>query len=103
MGAHALCLICLTGLRLVGATLFLDAEGEQDEALCPSCGGACRRVHDRSLRSPLDLPWRVFAVRLAVTVRRCCCDDPHCARKTFAEDFGPPLRRRSQFTADALG
>lgn len=103
MGAPALSPLCLTGLRLEGATLFLDAEGEGDEAPCPSCGGACRRVHDRYRRSPLDLPWRGFAVRLAVTVRRFRCDNPVCARTTFAEDFGPPLRRRSRFTADVLG
>ena len=103
MGAQALSPLCLTGLRLEGATLFLDAEGEEDEAPCPSCGGACRRVHDRYRRSPLDLPWRGFAVRLAVTVRRFRCDNPVCPRKTFAEDFGPPLHRRSRFTADVLG
>jgi transposase len=103
MGAQALSPLCLTGLRLEGAMLFLEAEGEGDEAPCPSCGDGCRRVHDRYRRSPLDLPWRGFAVRLAVTVRRFRCDNPVCVRKTFAEDFGPPLRRRSRFTADVLG
>jgi len=103
MAAHALSPLCLRGIRLDGSALILDAEGEEDEAPCPACGGACRRVHDRYLRSPLDLPWRGFAVRLVVTVRRFRCDDPNCPRKTFAEDFGPPLRRRSRFTADVLG
>ncbi len=94
---------CLTGLRLDGATLLLDAAGDEDEALFPSCGDTCRRVHDRYLRSSLDLPWRGFAVRLAVTVRRFRCDNPICERKTFAEDFGPLLRPRSRFTGDVVG
>lgn len=103
MGAPALSPLCLRGLRLAGVTLMLDAEGEGEEATCPTCGRACRRIHDRYLRSPLDLPWRGFVVRLAVTVRRFWCDNPACPRKTFAEDFGPPLRRRGRFTADVLG
>lgn len=103
MGAHTLSPRCMTGIRLEGRTLFLDAEGEMEAAPCSSCAGACRRVHDRYARSPLDLPWRGFVVRLAVTVRRCCCDHPGCRRKTFAEDFGPSLRRRRRFTADVLG
>jgi len=103
MGTHTLSPLCITHIRLDGATLFLDAQGQGDEAACPSCGGACQRVHDRYRRSPLDLPWRGFVVRLAVTVRRFWCDHPGCRRKTFAEDFGAPLRRRSRFTADVLG
>ncbi len=102
MGSHTLSPLCITRVRLDGATLFLDAEGEGDTAPCPSCGGACWRVHDRYRRSPLALPWRGFAVRLAVTVRRFCCDHPGCQRKTFAEDFGPSLCRRSRFTAVVL-
>jgi len=103
MGSHPLSPLCITRIRLDGATLFLDAEGARDTARCPSCGGACWRVHDRYRRSPLDVPWRGFAVRLAVTVRRFRCDQPGCRRTTFAEDFGQALRRRSRFTTDVLG
>ena len=102
MANCALSPLLLTGIHVDGDALILDAESEDDEAVCPSCGESCRRVHDRYRRSPLDLPWRGFVVRLAVTVRRFCCDNSTCHRKTFAEDFGAPLARRRRFTADAL-
>lgn len=76
MGARALSPLRLTELRLEGVTLVLDAEGEEDEAACPSCSDGCRRVHDRYRCSPLDLPWRGFAVRLAVPMRRFCWTTP---------------------------
>ena len=92
--------LLITGIRLDGTTLLLDVEGADDTASCPACGELARRVHARYQRSPRDLPWRGFAVRLVVTVRRFCCDNPACRRKTFAEGFGTALEHRRRFTAD---
>lgn len=83
----------ITGIHLDCARLVLDAEGADDTAPCPSCGEVAQRIHDRYVRSPRHLPWRGIAVRLAVTVRRFCSDNSTRQRKTFAEDFGTPLKR----------
>ncbi len=98
MGTLSLAPLCVTGLRVEGETLFLDAEGEDAAASCPSCGVASRRVQARYRRFPLDLPWRGFVVRLAVRVRRFRCDNEACARRTFAEGFGDALGRRRRLT-----
>lgn len=94
----------IRGIRLDGTALLPDVEGAVVAAPCPSYGELARRVHARYVRSPPGalgaLPWRGFAVRLVVTVRRFRCDHPGCRRKTFAEDFGAALGRRSRFTAD---
>lgn len=99
MVALSLAPLCVTGLRLDGGTLFLDAAGDGETSCCPRCGVSSRRVQARYRRFPLDLPWRGFVVRLAVTVRRFRCDNEACARRTFAESFGAILGRRRRFTA----
>ncbi|HEV7215225.1 MAG TPA: transposase family protein, partial [Chloroflexota bacterium] len=99
MVALSLAPLRVTGLRLDGGTLFLDAEGDDEASCCPHCGVSSGRVQARYRRSPLDLPWRGFVVRLAVTVRRFRCDNEVCARRTFAETFGAILGRRRRFTA----
>ncbi len=99
MGILSLAPLCVTGLRLEGETLFLEAEGEDAVALCPSCGIASCRVQARYRWFPLDLPWRGFVVRLAVRARRFRCDNAACARRTFAEEFGATLGRRRRFTS----
>jgi transposase len=103
MVASSLAPLCVTGLRLEGGTLFLDANGGDAASPCPNCGVASRRVQARYRRFPPGalgaLPWRGFVVRLAVTVRRFRCDNEACARRTFAETFGAILGRRRRFTA----
>ncbi|GAC1482526.1 MAG: ISL3 family transposase [Acetobacteraceae bacterium] len=98
MVTSSLAPLCVTGLRLEGGTLFLDAAGEGEDSPCPGCGCSSRRVQARYRRFPLDLPWRGFVVRLAVMVRRFRCDNEACARRTFAETFGAILGRRRRFT-----
>jgi len=100
MAGTPLSLLSIARIRLEGNAVLLDASGDGEAAACPSCGADCRRIHDRYQRWPLDVPWSGFVVRLVVTVRRFCCDNPACARQTFAEDFGALLARRSRFTAD---
>lgn len=103
MAGIPLSVLSIARIRLEGMTVLLDATGDGEAAACPSCGADCHRVHDRYQRWPLDVPWRGFVVRLAVTVRRFCCDNMACDRQTFAEDFGAVLARRARFTADVRG
>jgi len=79
--------------------VVLVAEGRTAEARCPVCQTLSRRLHDRYTRRPLDQPWRGWTLRLKLTVRRFVCTNGACPRVTFAEDFGPALRRRAQRTA----
>jgi len=79
--------------------VVLYARGVAPTARCPTCGVLTRRVHDRYRRRPLDQPWRGWTVRLQLTVRRFVCTTTTCTRTTFAEEFGPALRRRAQRTA----
>lgn len=78
----------------------MEAIGTADAAACPSCGALAWQVHDRYRRRPLDLPWRRWRVRLVLTVRRFCCPNPSCDRRTFAEPFGPGLPRSARRTAE---
>jgi len=41
------------------------------------------------------------SAQFALTVRRFCCDNRNCQRRTFAENFGPPLLPRARRTTDA--
>lgn len=87
-------------IRLDHDMIVLDTYGLVRRGRCPTCGATSARVHDRYRRSPTDLPWRTAGVRLCVTVRRFCCDNPACPRRTFAEDFGPRLARGARRTTD---
>jgi hypothetical protein len=58
-------------------------------------------VHDQYVRRPRDLPWRGRRVRLNLIVRRFRCQNEACPRRTFAEDFGPALRRYAHYTVEA--
>jgi len=78
----------------------LDAEVLSKTACCPACRTPSAKVHDRYKRRPMDLPWRNRTVRMRITVRRFRCENPHCRRRTFAEDCGTNLRRRAQRTVE---
>lgn len=81
--------------------VVLDAAGCQATAVCPGCAEPSAQVHDRYRRRPLDLPWRGLTVRLALTVRRFCCNNAACERRTFAEDFTPIVPRYARRTTEA--
>src|SRR5579871_6445293 len=78
--------------------VVLYARGLSSTARCPACGEVSNRIHDRYQRRPLDQPWRSWTVRLHLTVRRFTCLNRGCGPATFAEDFGPGLRRRAERT-----
>lgn len=84
-----------------GGAIWLYAESPADSAICPSCGAVSRSVHDRYVRRPSGVPWGGHVVRFAVTVRSFRCDNPNCARATFAEEFGAALPGRARRTREA--
>jgi transposase len=91
--------ITISLMRVERDRVVLHASGRAPTAHCPRCGTLSARVHDRYTRRPLDQPWRGWTVRVQLTVRRFACGEASCHRRTFAEDFGPALRRRAQRTA----
>jgi len=85
---------------LDGTAVTLEAEATTTTAACPACGIISQQIHDRYDRHPQDLPWRGCPVRLILRVRRFRCTNWACERATYAEGFGPSLRRRARRTAD---
>lgn len=85
-------------IALDGDTVHLEAELVGKSAACPACQTITSRVHDRYVRRPIDLPWRGHRVRMNVTIRRFCCENPSCRRQTFAEDCGEQLPRYARRT-----
>lgn len=76
-----------------GNLLSIEAETLTARAPCPDCGTLSQRVHGTYRRHPADLPAAGRTVRLSLLVRRFCCQDPACPRRTFAEQV-PGLTRR---------
>ncbi len=73
---------------------------------CPGCAHSSSRVHSRYNRRLADLPCQGRAVRLSLKVRRFFCENPACARQTFAEQFpeiAPAYARRTLRQRKTLG
>lgn len=78
-------------------SVILAVRSEAEEAQCPLCATASRRIHGRYIRHVADIPSAGRRVRLRLLRRRFTCEVPHCRRRIFAERFGEdivPLRRR---------
>ena len=71
------------------------------EALCPDCGVLSKRVHGHYVRSPRDLPLFEHGTRLVLQVKRFCCLNPCCPRRTFAE-ASPELVERYAHRTERL-
>jgi len=93
--------IAIRLIRLDRGSIVLDAHGMVRRGRCPACGTTSARVHDRYHRHPIALPWRGCSVQITLTVRPFCCDNRDCQRRTFPEDFGPPLLPRARRTMEA--
>jgi len=84
-------------------SIVFDAIATEWAAVCPQCQYLSARVHSHYLRRLADLPLAKIACRIELTVRRFFCDNPTCARKTFAEqipDVTKPSARRTPRLAD---
>ncbi|WP_338864844.1 ISL3 family transposase [Myxococcus stipitatus] len=67
------------------AAVVLGARMEGTGARCPSCQTPSTAVHGSYVRRPADLPAAGRVVQLELRVRRFCCRNPDCSRRTFAE------------------
>ena len=65
-------------------TLQLEAHGVRDGARCPACGVWSGAGHGSYQRRPADLPLLGKIVQIVLRVRRFCCYNVACARRTFA-------------------
>jgi transposase len=85
-------------VRTVDMTLVVEAHSAQAQVACPTCQQPSLRVHSRYCRTPRDLPVSEHTIRLLLHVRRFFCDNPACARRTFAERLPDLLPFRAQRT-----
>src|SRR5947209_2362347 len=68
-------------------------------AACPGCGQFSSRVHAHYQRRLQDLPCQGRPATLLIRVRRFCCLNPACRRRTFAETLGATAVRSARRTA----
>ena len=81
------------------ATLRVWIRPCTEEAQCPCCGTARRRVHSHYRRVIQDVAWGGRAVQSSMKTRRFFCDNPACQRRIFAERLGElvaPHARRTE-------
>ncbi|RSM77815.1 ISL3 family transposase [Kibdelosporangium aridum] len=71
----------------------IEARTSGAPAACPDCGLMSGRVHSRYNRHLSDTATAGREVLVRLTVRRLFCDNPDCARTTFAEQV-PELAAR---------
>ena len=72
-------------------------------AYCPVCRRHSDRTHGSYERRLADLPWQGRSVSLCVRLRRLCCRNPACSRRTFSQrlpDVAVPRARRSRRLQD---
>jgi transposase len=72
-------------------------------AACPGCGQTSARVHGHYRRRLQDLAWQGHPTTLLVRVRRFCCGNPLCPRRTFAEPLGSAAARSARRTERLAG
>jgi len=66
---------------------------------CPYCGEKSHRVHSRYIRTISDMSILGHKVSITFESRKFFCDNPHCGKKTFAEQPGDEIfryRRRTR-------
>jgi transposase len=91
--------------ELAGTLLCIRACARADSAVCPACGRSSRRVHSRYERRLADAAIGGRRVVIRLQVRRLFCDDPACAKTTFAEQVpGLTVRygRKTALLAEVL-
>jgi transposase len=86
-----------------GGLVCIRARARADDAACPSCGRASRRVHSRYERRLADAAVGGRRVVIRLQVRRLFCDAPACAKKTFAEQVPGLTARYKRKTALLAG
>lgn len=84
-----------------GDKAVIAVRASRSVGLCPSCGTASRRVHNRYRRRVTDLPLSGRIVQLLVIARRFRCDAVLYGRQIFTERFAegglaPSARRTAR-------
>src|SRR5712692_5491596 len=75
----------LEAFHLSAASMTLTVASVQPQATCPGCGQTSQRIHSRARRHLADVPCAGIPMRWTLKVRRFFCDNPNCAKTTFAE------------------
>ncbi len=79
--------------------LYLYCRSSSPLGICPYCGSQSKQVHSRYTRKVHDLSILGEEVVLVIESRKFFCKNPHCSKKTFAEQPGNELfryRRRTR-------
>jgi transposase len=71
-------------MRVEAGVLQLTARAVQEEGSCPACGAMSGRVHGSYDSRIADLPVGARPVQLTLRVRRFCCPNVECSRRTFS-------------------
>jgi transposase len=95
--------VVLDRVYLKGTRVRVEARTTGGSGRCPACGTSSRRVHSRYRRHLVDAGISGREATVVLTVRRWFCDQPGCARKTFAEQVTGLTTRHGRRTAPAEG
>ncbi|MFD7462850.1 transposase family protein [Streptomyces sp. NPDC059868] len=90
--------VSVLSLDVSDEAIRIDVCSTAAGAACPDCGSESSRVHSSYLRFPTDVPNGGRLVVLQLRVRRFCCPESSCARRTFAEQMPGLTRRHSRWT-----
>lgn len=89
----------LERISLKAGRLRIEAATTGSDAACPGCGVASQRVHSRYTRRLVDSAIGGREVLVTLRVRRFFCDQPNCAKRTFAEQVPGLTARHARRTA----
>jgi transposase len=90
----------VTSVAVVDGTLVTAAATRAGPAPCTGCARLSDWLHSAYVRHVFDEAVGGRPVRIDLTVRRLYCENPHCPKRTFAEQV-PGLTRRYQRRAPA--
>lgn len=93
----------LDRVYLKGVRVRIEASTRATVAYCPDCGAVSQRVHSRYVRHLVDTGFGGREATVSLPVRRLFCDQPGCARQTFAEQVSALTTRHGRRTAPAAG
>jgi transposase len=90
----------ITGIHEEDGVIWFDEVSVSRMGQCPACGQPSTRTAGWVTRKPWTTPWHQQPTRRRIRLRRFCCDNPACSRKTFVErlpDVAPRQRRTTAF------
>jgi transposase len=91
--------VVVDSIEPAGTLLCIRACTRAAAAVCPACGHSSRRVHSWYERRLADTAIGGRRVVIRLQVRRLFCDEPGCAKTTFAEQVPGLTARYARKTA----